>query len=257
MKLTIFLLMFLILIVPAFAAPPFTGTQSSNTIQNDLTIVYPLNFYYPQNENLSLNFDVLDSNATKLTNTTTNCSFILTNNIGELEILTNLTYNETNKLWNTKYYTDDLGVHSFYVHCVSGNGQKGYTTESFETTKNGSENIRDGFALFTLVSIPLFITIFLLLMAWFLPGEKYPALKIGLAMGSFVFIYQTYQYATIVLGSSDTNALLESIADSTLLYTWIYVITFTVIILTLIYDMFMIFSNKKHKTGEGYDENQR
>ena len=115
------------------------------------------------------------------------------------------------------------------------------------------ENIRDGSYLFAVISIPIFITIFLLLVAWFLPPDKYPALKIGLMLASFIFVFQAYQYATIALGADNpTTSLIDAMGENTLVYTWVYWILFTGVILTLIYDIFMMF--RKPKTGEGYDE---
>lgn len=106
------------------------------------------------------------------------------------------------------------------------------------------------------VLIPVFTAFFMLLVSWILPGEKYPALKIGLILVSFVFIIQAYNFSTVALGLV-TGDLIDTIGTGTELYTWVYIIVFSIILITFIYDVFMMFSGKKYKTGEEYEDEQR
>ena|SRR3990167_9359131 len=111
----------------------------------------------------------------------------------------------------------------------------------------------DQMVMGVIILIPIFITLFLLIIAWLLPQEKYPSLKIGLILASLVFIFQAYQYAVIAL-TSDTNLLIDSIGENTFIYTMVYYIIFAIILITFIYDVFMLFDSKKHKTGEYKDD---
>jgi hypothetical protein len=150
--------------------------------------------------------------------------------------------------YNYSYNLSQMGYYICNQNCTQGTS---YTSESCDFKIEGDQML-----MAVIVLIPLFIMFFMLFVAWLLPAESYPALKIGLILTSFIFVYQTYQFAVIGL-TSETSLLVDSIGDNTLIYTWVYGIVFAVILLTFIYDIFMMFSNKKHKTGEGYDDEQR
>ena len=96
-----------------------------------LTIIYPLNLELPINSNVTLNFDVLDANFTRLTDATTNCSFIAVNRTGELLIDSYLSYDLYWYFNFTGEYTTNAGDYSFYVHCNQSNNYYGFISHGF------------------------------------------------------------------------------------------------------------------------------
>lgn len=147
----------------AVAQPPFNNPTAQSTTAPSLSIVSPLNEYYKQNNNITLNFDILSYNLTRLSNSSANCSFYLANEFGDIEIKRNLSYDAQNAAWYSKYYTDDLGVHTYYIHCVSDRQQNGYLVQAFETTYTGDEKIRDT-TLLTIFGVIITVILFYLYM---------------------------------------------------------------------------------------------
>jgi len=155
-------LFFIVLSSFSFAAPPFQTSTWFTWSNGDgvITIVSPLNFYYEQNKNISLNFDVLNSSLSKLSNTTTNCTILITDSAGQTEQKQNLSYSSDNNVWYKLYSANTLGVHSFYVHCLSSQNVYGYASASFEVTKTGVENPIDE-SLFVYLAVALGVLLLL------------------------------------------------------------------------------------------------
>jgi hypothetical protein len=237
----------------AFAAPPFPETVVSNPV-NELSIAYPLNYYYEQNKNISFNFDILDSNLTRLTNLTTNCTIYIANYVGALEYKSNLTYSTVYNSWNYIYYTDDIGVHSFYLYCSSANGQRGYIVQSFETTSNGYEPVRDGSFNISIVVIIIFVFLVYLFSVYSLREENFT--QHGLI--KFSIIVLTVWALLIPLNiaieiNENSNGPQDVSSMLTLLYqiiVWVnYGFTFYMLLFMIIVFINML-QGKREKNGE-------
>lgn len=105
-----------------------------------------------------------------------------------------------------------------------------------------------------IIFIPLFIAGFLLLVSYMLDPERYWALKLGLILLGFIFIFQSFKFAAEITTEffGSTN-LVNSIGDATYIYGLVFVIIFSIVLITFIYQIFMMFSERRHKTGD-YDE---
>lgn len=106
-----------------------------------------------------------------------------------------------------------------------------------------------------IVFIPLFIAIILFGIAWFLPPEKYWALKLTLPVLALFFVFQAYQYGVIAIAEFyDSSALINAIGDNTFIFGMVIFVIIAIIIIQIVYDVFMMFRDKKHKTGGGYND---
>ncbi len=153
--------------------------------------------------------------------------------------------NEIGGGWhNYTYNTSKVGKYFCRQNCTLGSS---FVAETCDFIIGVEDNMIFGM----LVVIPLFIALFLLIVSWMLNPEKYWALKLGLILLGFVFIFQAYHYSTVVIIEFfNSPNLINTIGDSTWIYGMSFVALFFIFLITFIYDIFMMFSNKRHKTGE-------
>ena len=161
----------------------------------------------------------------------------------------NATLNELGGGWyNFTFNTSKVGKYFCRQNCTMGSLFASETCDFII-------GVEDNMAFSMIIIIPLFIAIFLLIVSWMLEAEKYWALKLGLIMLGFVFIFQAYQMSSLVISEFFvSDNITNAIADSTWIYGMSFVIIISVFLITFIYDIFMIFDSKKHKTGDYENE---
>lgn len=108
----------------------------------DLTIVGSSREYYPQSQNITLFFDVLDRNYTKLNDGNTSCDFYITNILGDEIISDNMNYDSGKEQWLiilNETHTAETGEYNCYIYCSSNiTGYNGFNSFLFEITENGT-----------------------------------------------------------------------------------------------------------------------
>ncbi len=163
-------------------------------------------------------------------------------------VIFNTTLNEIGGGWyNGTYNQSRVGKYFCRQNCTMG---KSFTAGTCDFIIGVEDNMIFGM----LIAIPLFIALFLLVISWMLDPEKYWAMKFGMVMLGFIFIFQSYQYSHIVINEFFTSTnLTNAIGDSTRILGYVFGFIMLVFGITFIYDIFMMFDKKKHKTGE-YDD---
>jgi len=163
-------------------------------------------------------------------------------------VIHNVTLNEIGGGWyNATYNQSKVGKYFCRQNCTMG---KLFAAETCDFIIGVDDNM----ALGMLVFIPLFIALFLLIVSWMLDPEKYWALKLGMILLGFVFIFQAYNFNNLVIDEFfASDNITNAIGDATWIYGMSFVGIFFIFLITFIYDIFMLFSSKKHKTGE-YNE---
>lgn len=233
----IFLVIFLFSIL-SVSAEKITTTISDRG--EGITIVYPKDLFIKENTSTILNFDVVDSNYSKLTNATTNCSIDAVNLTGENIIHSNLTYDATNKYW---YYqlseenTDIIGTYSFYVYCVN-NDEAGYFSSSFVVTSTGLNNdtMPTAIALGFLLLIPLIIAALFFFVYHALADTHYP-LKVFLMILGFVFVLIEYNIVYEVAYFFNYKLIYTMMQHWA--FSWCFYVIITYIGIALLYNLFM------------------
>jgi len=143
-----------------------------------------------------------------------------------------------------------LGAYSFMIYC-NNSILGGFVSGGFEVTTTGEDHEINNLALAFLIVIPLFISIFFLIVSWMLDPLKYWALKLGLILLGFTFIFQAYHFGNLVISEFfPSENITNAIGDATWIFGMSFVTLFFIFLITFIYDIFMLFDNKKHKTGE-------
>lgn len=151
--------------------------------------------------------------------------------------------------YNYTYNQSNVGKYFCSQSCVNG-GLFAAETCDFII------GVEDNMLLGMIVFIPLFIAAFLLVISFFLPAEKFWALKIALPILGLVFIFQSYQYGVIAIGELYAFPnLINAIGDNTRIFGIVIWTLTSVVMISFIYDLFMLFSKKKgkHATGD-YEE---
>jgi len=152
-----------------------------------------------------------------------------------------------NGWYNFTYRTNNTGKYFCRWNCTQG-------TQYIAETCDFVVGVDDNMALGMVVFIPLFIAGFFLVVSWMLDSKKYWALKFAMIMLGFVFIFQAYWMNNLVISEFFTSSnITNAIGDATWIYGMTFVAVFMIFLITFIYDVFMLFSSKKHKTGE-YNE---
>lgn len=177
-----------------------------------------------------------------------NCKVQIRNE--SFDLLENADMNEINGGWyNYTYNKSQVGKYFCRYNCTQG---QLYVAETCDFIIGVDENM----ALGILVFIPLFIAGFLLVVSWMLDPEKYWALKFGLIFLGFIFIFQAYNFNNLVISEFFTSTnITNAIGDATWIYGMTFVAILMIFLITFIYDVFMLFSQKKYKTGE-YENDQ-
>lgn len=181
-----------------------------------------------------------------LSNTTSdvtgaNCSIQIRNS--SYGVLVDDTMNEIGGGWyNYTYNTTTLGRHYCRQNCTKG-GE--YTAETCDFIIGEDDKMLLG----VIVLIPLFIAGFLFFLAWFLP-EKQWALKTALPLIALTFVYTAYHFAVIAISEFyGSNNLINAIGDNIFIFGWILWVLIAITIIKLVYDVFMLFKDKKEKEG--------
>ncbi len=160
-------------------------------------------------------------------------------------VIATITLNEVDGGWyNGTYNTSKVGKYFCRQNCTQGSF---FAAETCDFVIGVDDNM----ALGMLIFIPLFIAGFLLVVSWMLDPEKYWAMKLGLILAGFVFVFQAYHFNNLVISEffGSTN-ITNAIGDATWIYGMFFVSLFFIFLITFIYDIFMLFSNRKHKTGD-------
>ena len=119
-------MMFLLLVFSVLAVPPQTDITISVP---SLTIVYPKYDLFVYGESNIYPMDILNSTYGKLDNTSTTCTWYVSNNSGALEGTGAVIYDTTNKFW---YFNvpevSTIGDYGVYVYC-SNVAESGFISE--------------------------------------------------------------------------------------------------------------------------------
>ncbi len=160
-------------------------------------------------------------------------------------VIATINLNEIDGGWyNGTYNTSKIGKFFCMQNCTQG---AFFASETCDFVIG----VEDNMALGMLVFIPLFIAMFLLIVSWMLDSEKYWALKLGMILLGFVFIFQAYWFNNLIISEFFASSnITNAIGDATWIYGMTFVSIFFIFLITFIYDIFMLFSDKKHKTGE-------
>ncbi len=161
-------------------------------------------------------------------------------------ILEDSLMNEIGGGWyNFTYNTSQLGNYQCRQNCTSGTGF--FESKTCNFIIEGEQEM----IFAAIILIPLFIAAFLLIVSWILPKEKFSALKIGLILLGFVFIFQSYQYGAMSAAKFyNYTEMVDAIGDNTFIYGMVFWFILIVFIFSFLWDVFMLFDEKRHKTGE-------
>lgn len=183
-----------------------------------------------------------------LTNVTGNvvgadCNIEIRNN--SYGVITDGEMNEIGGGWyNYTYNTTNVGKYYCRQNCTQGDD---YVSETCDFIIGVEDNMLLGMIIF----IPLFIAAFLVVVSWMLPPERYAALKLALPIVGLFFVYQAYQYGTIAIAEFyNFSSLIDAIGENSFIYGMVIWVIIAILLITIVYDVFMLFKNKKHKTGE-------
>lgn len=215
--------------------------ETSADCNDAITIVEPKNLFIKENTTSILNFDVLDSNYTKLDNTTTDCSIDAVNLTGDNILSADLVYNNVQNYW---YYelseanTDIIGTYSFYVYCNSSVGENGYLSENFVVTSTGENNdvVPTAVALGFLLLIPLIIAALLFFVYHALADTHYP-LKVFLMILGFVFVLIEYNIVYEVAYFFNFEIIYTAMQHWA--FAWCFYVIMLYVGIALLYNLFM------------------
>lgn len=174
-----------------------------------------------------------------------NCSVQIRNDT--LELKENLMMNEIGEGWyNATYNTSTVGKYFCRQNCTKG---AKYVAGTCDFIIGGEQEM-----LFAaIVLIPLFITIFLIVLAIMIPKE-YWALKVALPIMGAFFIFTAYQYGAMAIAKFyNFTELIDAIGESSYIFGWILWVLIAIILIGVVYYIFMLFDKKKHKTGDYND----
>lgn len=245
-KLLPFFLILLILSVFSYAQPFQINIPDP---VYSLTVVYPLDLNLPKNSNITLPFDVLDPNATRLTSATTNCSFFAVNKSGAGVTAGYLSYDVPLNYWYynlTKDNTAKTGAYSFYVHCNQSNTYYGFVSLSYYVLEDDIEIEKPNL-------LPITIGIITIILFYILLGiyntvstsrlkEQKKNFKLPLALGTSSFGMAFIQLVLLIgiLFIAQAGANITSLLK---INFWIILITtFGVGMLTIVSYMFDAFN---------------
>jgi hypothetical protein len=259
MKKLLILILLLILLVPTITSQPPFQTSDVQLNPDVLTIVYPQELIYPKDTHITLPFDILNSNYTRLTNETTNCSYFVINNRGEGLVNGNLTYDDSLNYWYfnlTESETSTAGEFAFYVHCAEGiNKQNGYVSLTFEINTNGNEDEMSSTGIGVLILMTT-LTLTLIVLT-FTIGNQYSKIATGLL--SLLLIVADLRIATELIEVT-MNTAIDLINNLTVFYhvsMWALRLGFWAAIIYLTYKVIDMLLNwrkrKKQKQRERWE----
>jgi len=163
----IYFFIFIYLCSFAYSAPPFQTTQ---TISQNIQIVYPPFEYYPFDKDIEFEFHVDNYNGSVLTNSSINCRFHLYNNVGEhIYQNNNINTMEANGIdWEVVIGKNNFSLNNNYAYifaCNNSKGIGGIVKAGFGITKDAKPIIEDNtsayilfLVLFGMVLIIFFIS---------------------------------------------------------------------------------------------------
>lgn len=171
--------------------PPFAQTIDTETT-DFLTVVYPLHMHYETNSGFILNFDVLDSNFSKVDDTNAHCNFVAILENGSVNMFANLSYSSDNRFWSFYVNPENntaVGHYSFYVYCDDFElNQSGFVSQSYIITNSGEElDIPGSIAYSVLLFLMIVLMVACLIWAFNIDGND------TVSMGDLVEInYKKY-----------------------------------------------------------------
>ena len=143
-----------------------------------LTPVYPQYLSYPQNTEINIPLNILNSTYSKLVNNTS-CDFYFFDKVGNEITSGNVIYNETEGYWGfvlNETHTKDTGTYNLFIYCNRSKNNvtidQGFDSFDFEITEDGAVpktesniNIESdvNIVFFVIVALVVFAFVFLVI----------------------------------------------------------------------------------------------
>jgi len=239
-----------ILFSSIFVSAVQPSTQISITQEPPaLTIVYPKEtFYWYSDANLSMHFLVLDSNYSKVDNTTTQCSYAIHDKEGNHVAVGDLLYCNIHKAYHFEVPSANISkaaTYSYYVYC-NNSDEAGFVSDSMIISSSERIKTEAGSAPLVLIMlIPLIIAVFFLIYSITL-GDEHTALKIALFLGSFMpFFASLHIGITILIKYYDFEILENIVADTTYWFALLVAALFFYVLIYIFYVAISMAAEKK------------
>jgi hypothetical protein len=195
----VWIIVFLILIAGALAI----GQIQTNTpiLPTSLTIVYPKAECLTIGSNLTIPFDVLDSNFTKLSDATTSCAYYIGDSNGMLIAYGTPVYDSIIRIWSFDVdgSITTAGEYSFYIYCNETESESGFASLSYEASYLGICAPDDKTPLAALILIPILFGI-LLMIGSFVLDDDHKTLKIALFIFSYLTVFISLWFGLSTIG---------------------------------------------------------
>lgn len=179
-KKNILFFIFLLLLIFSFsvtAEQNIINNFQLNTADNGLTIVYPKDVYYTQNDNIELHFHVVNNVSEVLTVAEFDCFIHLYDSSNNHVLINNLSDGSNNydkEILINSSITSSLGEKPYNIFCNSTSGLFGFVSGKIFITRNGEEyNVllsgqNNNFLLFGFLSL----AIVFLIISYLFKGEE-------------------------------------------------------------------------------------
>jgi len=187
-----------LLVMPLVLAEKTTVVNTESGI-SAITIVYPINTIYPEYSNVTVPFDVLDSNFSRQDNTQATCVYAVVNSTGDNIGSGNAHYSSTNGYWSFDIcgcMTNSRGEYSFYIYCNTTD-EAGFVSEGYSITQNGFKDTENIGLTGLIILIPLIVGLIFVIISAIL-SDKHAVLKYALIILSVVMAIPAMHMATIV-----------------------------------------------------------
>lgn len=201
-----FFLFLIICSLGVVAAPPVDIIQI-NSLPDELTVVYPKDFYFPQNSVFDLHFHVVDNVSKALTVSEYDCFIHIYDDLNEHLLVANLTPSSNNydlEVEINTTITSKLGVKPYNVFCNSSTDLYGFISGEIFITRNGEQYdpellaANNSFLLFGVLGLAL---IFLIISYLFKGEEK----QVSHLRGIFFYLGMTHLLISGLILATATN----------------------------------------------------
>ena len=215
--------LFLFLIVPTMAQPPFQGSGQTDPLDDELVVINPKNEYIAFNETYIFHAHVTNSSGYLLNNTLVDCVLHVYEANGSHIVETDLLKdsNDYDLYWTfTNSYTDNIGFLPYNLFCNTST-EGGFLSSYLIVTEDGNEKDKSAGALSAMIAlIPLIFGLFMIIGAATL-GKDHDVLRIVLFLMSPITIFVSFHFAMIgIVRYYGLYELQEAIGSTTYWMSW-------------------------------------
>lgn len=251
-KYFIFFIFVIVLSSFSHAVKPLTEIQFPSSTEPTLNIVYPKITEYKLGDTIDLHFHLFLSNASKISNTTANCTLHLYNDTGNHIVVQYPVYYSTALgEWEYKLNTTYTGKSSeigYIIECYNKAPKEyGFVSGTF----NIGNNYIDGTLFLGIMLVPLIFG-FMLLYASNILGQEHVFFKLFLFTISILSPIISYQLAINITQRYLINSevINEAMSSQVVIYAWLFAIyLFYFVIIYMKYLVEKLRLNKEKKYG--------